>query len=93
MTERWTPGPWFVRGFHIWQELHRDKTSRGRIADATLVWRGSEETDANAHLIAAAPDLYEALERCLQMITTPNGPPDWDWVRSVLAKARGESHD
>ena len=100
MTERWTPGPWFVRGFHIWQELHRDKTSRGRIADATLAWRGSEETDANAHLIAAAPEMAEALDRveAVMSIVPPRGKmaeylETLAQVRAALAKARGESHD
>ncbi len=46
------------------------------------------ETQANAHLIAAAPDLYEALEACL----TP-GMPDHLVIQAwkALAKARGES--
>lgn len=45
------------------------------------------ERDANARLIAAAPDLLEALKRCEAMVSTDQGPPDWDWVRSVIAKA------
>jgi len=55
-------------------------------------------TEANAHLISAAPDLYEACERiknekapsyhdCLD-----NGEPECAWcaVFNALAKARGE---
>lgn len=50
----------------------------------------------NAHLIAAAPDMYEALNICLGWLT---GGLDGDWgdnfgpiavTRAALAKARGE---
>lgn len=52
---------------------------------------------ADAHLVAAAPDLYEALERTLSWLAgyqggaclRPDGP--YDQARAALAKARGES--
>lgn len=56
---------------------------------------------ANAHLIAAAPDLYEALEQArgtiLELINARNSEAegsDEDWVGGInaaLAKARGEA--
>ena len=61
-----------------------------------------EQSLGNAHLIAAAPDLYAALEEQLQF--TPGGPCQVPLVpicrcsdcknmraRAALAKARGES--
>ena len=45
------------------------------------------EEIASAHLIAAAPDMLTALKRCEAMVSTDQGPPNWDWVREVIAKA------
>ena len=42
---------------------------------------------ANAHLIAAAPELLEVAQRCLAMVSEGAGPPNWDWIREVIAKA------
>jgi len=58
-----------------------------------------EESTANAHLIAAAPDMYEALDTILSWIDnwSPNFEDDDEWVDdrkrfdAILAKARGES--
>lgn len=48
-----------------------------------------DDTDkANAHLIAAAPSMYAALESIL--MDWDLEPSDMDWVESLLAKARGE---
>jgi len=48
----------------------------------------SEESHCNAHLIAAAPDMYAMLEK----LTQPYGMEDFshDEVEQLLAKARGE---
>lgn len=57
-----TPGPWHVRGFKVWEDLFRSNERRGIVAEIAISWRDSEEAEANARLIAAAPDLLEALE-------------------------------
>jgi hypothetical protein len=51
---------------------------------------------ANAHLIAAAPDLYEALMRCLNFIENNESEfgetlDSGDCARAALAKARGDA--
>jgi hypothetical protein len=51
---------------------------------------------ANARLIAAAPDLYEALMRCLNFIENNESEfgetlDSGDCARSAIAKARGEA--
>ena len=51
----------------------------------------AEMADPNARLIACAPELYEWLEYCLGMVDHGHGPPNWDEIRKVLAKARGET--
>lgn len=48
---------------------------------------GDDETPSNAHLIAAAPDMYAMLEA----IEAGNGQPNCDDILALLAKARGES--
>ena len=57
--------------------------------------RGKKEMHANARLIAAAPDLLEALERCLNFIeNTESEMGDTlecgDKARAAIAKAKGE---
>ena len=63
-----TPGPWQIerRGVHIGSApmiMGRGWTGRERIIAKAFYHQGSEdpEVDGNAHLLAAAPDLYEAL--------------------------------
>lgn len=51
---------------------------------------GKDQEDLpNAHLIAAAPELYELLHECIYNATGPQGL--FDDIKKVLAKARGES--
>jgi len=49
-------------------------------------------SEADAHLIAAAPELYEALDN---LENDDGSIPDhaWKLVQAALAKARGESHE
>lgn len=59
----------------------------------------SPEAEANAHLIATAPDLYEALASLVRSnnsgapITDPIHPRLWANAEAALAKARGEKAD
>lgn len=52
---KWTPGPWVV-------DDALDVVVRGTTNIVALCFRTNPQGEANAHLIAAAPDLYEALE-------------------------------
>jgi len=63
-----TPGPWEKKGNTIFGNGRR-------ICDLLILYDGdwqpwAEEQEANAHLIAAAPRLYEAAQ---EMITALNG--------------------
>jgi len=50
----------------------------------------SEESHCNAHLIAAAPDMYAMLEKLSGQLTDINAHRAADEVEMLLAKARGE---
>lgn len=97
-----TPGPW---------SIHETKGNGGNISDRVEIAGPEEsrrkhlvasiygfklpEGQANAQLIAAAPELYEALEAAY-MVLGPQKSRFKDYVdavtlaRAALAKARGE---
>lgn len=95
MTEtKFTKGPW---------EFRTDKDGTPYVGTGIFkivesIWGTTPSVDgtvkddriANAHLIAAAPELYEALEECLNMVSGDGHPPNWDRIREVLKAARGE---
>ena len=62
------------------------KRGKGHVAECA-------ERDANAHLIAAAPDLLEVLEMALKQSNCPGENCAIDWhglAQAVIAKAKGE---
>lgn len=95
-----TPGPWVLTdGFTVYALdetkscnrfstlinggwVHRPSGSTGALLDRTT----DEELRANARLIAAAPDLLEALQR----IMAEDSEDCWQQARAAIAKARGE---
>lgn len=101
MSEKFTPGPWRVIDSHDGPYV---RSKGGLIAGGvrTSHWPGQderylaelEERVANARLISAAPDLYEALKAIMDDVE----PTEFalsshirDAARSALAKARGET--
>ncbi len=99
MTEaKHTPGPWSIYEHVIGEVVSSDG---GLVAAASCPSTGKhEETLANARMIAAAPDLYEALanlsprfERCC---IASGSDPEYAREataksRSALSKARGDT--
>ena len=82
---KFTKGPWAARGktpSRIYGMQRKDK-------EVIVAATGSviNEAGANAHLIAAAPEMYEFLES-LQLDVTNDYKRD-----EILAKARGEQDD
>ena len=109
MSEQFTPGPWQVLAESDYSIIHVHEEQGGSfssIATASFDLLGGD-TEANAHLIAAAPELYAACERAQDLIEAwMNGlikqvgiewespdehPPALRLIRAALAKARGES--
>ena len=92
-----TPGPWRMSAAIRWDEFDiRDAGSSGGYAPIAKV-KGDkrstlEQAAANARLIAAAPELLEALMTFPQSLDWTDDEL-WDWsnkTRSVIAKATGE---
>lgn len=85
-----TPGPWYVS-----QGNPRDIMAKVDGFDAyepvTKVGKYILfANDANAALIAAAPELYAALESCTREFITFSKTPAYKRLEAALKKARGE---
>lgn len=89
---RWTPGPWRVAedrkyGLHL---IWSDDISPGALIARTCL---APRSEANARLIGASPDLYEALKNLVASVESWNasGMALIDAGRAALAKATGET--
>jgi hypothetical protein len=84
-----TPGPWEKRDLRI-----QSKGNYVADCDAGYMF-SSEERQANARLIAAAPDLLSALERCLPFVDSIRALSGGDGnltaltARAAIAAAKG----
>jgi hypothetical protein len=97
---KWTPGPWQMSPYNYTEVL----MAEGIGAECYYVKNEDEEqSQANAKLIAAAPELYEAAdalsrlfnELLFDMSKVTQGEQDamkaaWERLDAALAKARGE---
>lgn len=93
-----TPGPWFaVRGHAYWEvEPHgAGDTAPFTVADVCPSEPGNPDgglQEANARLIAAAPELLEALQNFVDSVTfiDPSGyPQSLEQARAAILKAKG----
>ena len=101
MSEKWTKGPWeFVEG----DDNHGHENMEGVLGtilgDLNLgihvcrIWGDINDDDemiqerANAHLIAAAPEMYAALK---ELCDSCMGECENCQVSRILKKARGEA--
>ena len=92
-----TDGPWSAN----LNGLSRDKQDApqwnvGKTCECLVILPNRstpEETEANAHLIAAAPDLLAALEDCANWLSRSVRDDDREMAedaRAVIAKAKGD---
>ena len=100
MTTKHTPGPWAVDGTNVGIPL---RCFNGEALQEFSTLGDSEvctdEDEANALLIAAAPDLLESLQSVLAFFREFDGPDVFDEIecealtkaRAAIAKATGES--
>lgn len=99
MADSHTPGPWFPVPYGDGNDtvICRDKAGNQRIAFMAIPGSRDErerrvawaEIKANARLIAAAPELLEALEDLCDF-NTESTQDKWDRARDIIAKARGQ---
>ena len=98
MTQKHTPGPWVakIRDTHIPNCVAAYIETRGEYRGDVAMLQSCEniggitqdETRANAHLIAAAPDLLEALLEARAYVPEHHGPAVHK-IRAAIAKAEG----
>jgi hypothetical protein len=91
-----TPGPWKVyeiapddpkwEAFEIWNEKASAKMIANGAGYASMRVFGR----ANAHLVAAAPDLLKALESFVDMASTDDVNAIIEQATAAIAKARGK---
>lgn len=96
MTTPFTPGPWRVYSEYGSIGMITNADGSVVVAQAQQVEPRSQKTRlANTHLIAAAPELLQALEALLDMdISYQRGPKVQEAesaARLAVAKARGET--
>lgn len=101
METKWTPGPWVVDPEENWIVTEWRSTEHGlQTLICDMMDEEAPQYEANAHLIAAAPELYEALLECVEEIRAVNmvdgeiKDKDTEAVytkaKAALRKARGE---
>ena len=80
---KFTRGPWEI-------SKHQDGSSLIVIGpeDWDIARVDYPDRNPNAHLIAAAPELYETLEEVIRISDRKHDA--WDKAKAALAKARGE---
>ena len=93
---KWTPGPWAVernKRTWGWVDVVGPSLGVGGPTQATDLTLADEvKRIAEAHLIAAAPDLYAALDGMLGLLDAGSlYEPQAYAARTALAKARGET--
>jgi hypothetical protein len=90
MSDKHTPGPWHADGLEIWatKAVRFNLTTVGTPMIAAVCahadMEGGSPANANARLIAAAPDLLESLQ---EIVAAADGA-GWSQLDATLAKAR-----
>lgn len=92
MNTKHTPGEWFTcRGVSsIYIEARLRQGVVQEIAACGPTEAGHEQQEANARLIAAAPELLEALQAVVAV--ADRATDEFDRARAAIAKATGASH-
>jgi hypothetical protein len=87
-----TPGPWQLWGDEFDEEIDIIRDGQGARMDRTVATvRACREVKANAHLIAAAPDLLDALQELVPLIAAEYPYQADVWLaksRAAIKKAK-----
>lgn len=87
-TTQHTPGPWQVEKQRTGMECPVVMIAGLTAATVYNVTRNTRENDANARLMAAAPEMLEALKG---LLAGPNWPGAQMTARAAIAKAEGRA--
>jgi hypothetical protein len=87
-TSQHTPGPWHNIGD---SQIHAQHANQNGLHVATIWAHGVTQTQGNALLIAAAPDLLAALQEAdrLLYLAKVGHSKGIDQIRAAIAKALG----
>lgn len=98
---KWTPGPWDFgpatnySGYYIAPRGLLPTLGAVEDGKGIHVFNFPGKTEANARLIAAAPELAEALENLTRVYSSSYSrdvrETAWDKARAALTKARGDA--
>lgn len=98
-----TPGPWHIHedGMKFSREIYpvnyggKENTERCVLIARVSGWKGgfntAKEAEANARLIAAAPELLEALQAVVRIADRKT--VEFDKARAAIAKATGAAKE
>lgn len=98
MNTKHTPGSWVFAYGSVYREdtLHDESSIRIALMDRNEPHTTPCERDANARLIAAAPDLLAACEAAMLLYDLPNidlagsAQVVRDQIKAAIAKAKGD---
>lgn len=87
-----TPRPWSIAsaGTQVWGPAPTETSHPCLIANLQQSPYSEAQVDANARLIAAAPELLAALDAIVSEIGHKHNGASWDAAYAALAKAKGE---
>jgi hypothetical protein len=90
--QKFTPGPWFYTGKNDEAEVRHVGTVDGEMYEGEIaaLYGCDVNQEANARLIAAAPELLEALQEVDEWLCDANSPRSLRiQVERAIAKATG----
>ena len=87
-----TPGPWILKGLTVYNSNEIEICESNDFVRANA--DNTSEIEANARLIAAAPDMMDALKDCLAYMlddqsSDVTGAKALDSINAAIAKAEG----
>lgn len=90
MKFKGTPGPWSVEGYWVESDSRCIAEVHDFKEECEIFKPVHPESAANADLIAAAPELLEALQDALHAHDKHGEHSEWDFARAAIAKALGK---
>jgi hypothetical protein len=93
-----TPGPWFINSRHLedggtWITINEVEGSDAGFAAAYSSYVGKDQAIANAHLIAAAPEMLAILEKITRRWNKENDDVyigEYQEAMEIISKAKGK---